>query len=119
MDGRDEGNEAAFIIAARGKSHKTRRCRGVTYPESYITEYATYTKTTSVSFTKVPCWLRYTSHSSGKQPEIGAIKPTALGRCWHSCTREISMFSRTGRGSDIQKRHSIILMLPQYSSQCV
>ena len=27
-----------------GGTHKTRRCRGVTYPESYITKYTTYTK---------------------------------------------------------------------------
>ena len=28
----------------RGKSHKTRKCRGVTYPESYTTKYSTFTK---------------------------------------------------------------------------
>jgi len=28
----------------RGRSHKTRRCRGVTYPESNITKYTTYTE---------------------------------------------------------------------------
>ena len=34
-----------FIILW-ARSHKTRRCQGVTYPESYITTYTTYTKNT-------------------------------------------------------------------------
>jgi len=29
---------------AEEEGHKTRRCRRVTYPESYITKYAAYTK---------------------------------------------------------------------------
>ena len=37
-------------LKRRGRSHKTRRCRGVAYPESYITKYTTYTKITSVSW---------------------------------------------------------------------
>ena len=28
----------------RGKSNKTRKCRGVTYPDSYTTKYSTFTK---------------------------------------------------------------------------
>ena len=32
------------MVGWRGRSHKTRRCRGVTSPESYITNYTTYTK---------------------------------------------------------------------------
>jgi len=31
-------------VLPRGRSHKTRRFRGVTYPESYITKYTKYTK---------------------------------------------------------------------------
>ena len=33
------------LVLPRGRSHKTRRCRGVTYQESYSTKYTTYTKT--------------------------------------------------------------------------
>ena len=32
------------LVVPRGRSHTTRRCRGVTYLESYITRYTTYTK---------------------------------------------------------------------------
>jgi len=35
------------LALPRGRSHKTRRCRGVTYPESYITKYLTNTKITA------------------------------------------------------------------------
>ena len=38
------GVASGFGVGGRGRSHKTRRCRGVTYPESYITKYKTYTK---------------------------------------------------------------------------
>jgi len=31
-------------VTISGEVHKTRRCRGVTYPESYITKRTTYTK---------------------------------------------------------------------------
>jgi len=31
-------------LCSSGEGHKTRRCRRVTYPESYITKYSTYTK---------------------------------------------------------------------------
>jgi len=31
-------------LVLTGEVHKTRRCRGVTYPESYITKCTTYTK---------------------------------------------------------------------------
>jgi len=36
------------LVGSRGRSHKTRRCRGVTYPESYITKYTTYSKKRTV-----------------------------------------------------------------------
>ena len=32
------------LVLPRGRSHKTRRCRGVTYPESFITRYTTCNK---------------------------------------------------------------------------
>ena len=32
-------------LCSSGEGHKTRRCRRVTYPESYITKHTTYTKT--------------------------------------------------------------------------
>jgi len=35
-----------------GRSHTTRRCRGATNPESYITKYATYTKIMSRSLSR-------------------------------------------------------------------
>ena len=31
-------------LLGRRKGHRTRRCRRITYPESYITKYTTYTK---------------------------------------------------------------------------
>jgi len=34
------------VVCMRGRSHNTRRCRDVTYRESYITKYETFTKTT-------------------------------------------------------------------------
>ena len=30
--------------SSQSDHYKTRRCRGVTYPESYVTKYTTYTK---------------------------------------------------------------------------
>jgi len=36
--------DSGLVGWARGRSHETRRCRGVTYPESYITKYTTYTQ---------------------------------------------------------------------------
>ena len=33
-----------------GEGHKTRRCRRVTYPESYITKYATHPKINTGNF---------------------------------------------------------------------
>ena len=44
---RRRGDIGGWERWARGRSHKTTRCRGVTYPESYITKYTTYTKTKS------------------------------------------------------------------------
>ena len=34
-------------LAETGEGHRTRRCRRVTYPESYITKYTPYTRTKS------------------------------------------------------------------------
>ena len=37
-----------YIYIPRGRPHKTKRCRDVTYPESYITKYTTFTKDITV-----------------------------------------------------------------------
>jgi hypothetical protein len=34
------------LVSPRRRSHMTRRCRGVTHPESYITKHSTYSKNT-------------------------------------------------------------------------
>ena len=46
------------LVLPRGRSHKARKCRGVTHPESYITKYKTCTKIERIkTFPVVPCSL--------------------------------------------------------------
>ena len=42
-------------LCSSGEGHKTRRCRRVTYPESYITKYTTYSKTNPETVSLLIC----------------------------------------------------------------
>ena len=53
---------SAVIDSGLGEEHTTRRCRRVTYPESFITEYTTYTKIQTVkTLTKVKTFKTLTT----------------------------------------------------------
>ena len=38
------GKREVVLEECSGEGHKTRRCRRVTYPESYVTKYTTFTE---------------------------------------------------------------------------
>ena len=62
------------MVDCNGEVHKTRRCRGVTYPESHITKNTTYTQIKANVFATmygVPSPLDSGAPSRGPAPAVG------------------------------------------------
>jgi len=80
--------DSGLVGVTSGEVHKTRRCRGVTYPESYITKNTTHTKKFS---------LRQVREKARESENASAlIRALALEDA--PLISEVSLYPLTGRG---------------------